>query len=92
MKCPNCNVTLLMSERQGVEIDYCPDCRGVWLDKGEIERLAQAIASMSGAAAQSSAEQVPSASGRDNRDDGYDRGGDRNRRKRGGLADRLDFG
>jgi len=41
MKCPNCNVTLLMSERQGVEIDYCPDCRGVWLDKGEIELIAK---------------------------------------------------
>lgn len=32
MMCPNCNVNLVMSERQGVEIDYCPNCRGVWLD------------------------------------------------------------
>jgi Zn-finger nucleic acid-binding protein len=39
MKCPLCNVILLMSERQGVEIDYCPKCRGIWLDRGEIEKI-----------------------------------------------------
>ena len=39
MKCPICNVDLLMSERQGVEIDYCPQCRGVWLDRGELDKI-----------------------------------------------------
>ncbi len=39
MKCPNCNETLLMTNREGVEIDYCPTCRGVWLDKGELDKL-----------------------------------------------------
>ncbi|MBY0265106.1 MAG: zf-TFIIB domain-containing protein [Burkholderiales bacterium] len=40
MKCPVCKeVTLNMSERQGVDIDYCPQCRGVWLDRGELEKL-----------------------------------------------------
>ena len=40
MKCPHCpDATLLMSERQGVEIDYCPSCRGVWLDRGELDKL-----------------------------------------------------
>ena len=40
MKCPTCpDSTLLMSERQGVEIDYCPTCRGVWLDRGELDKL-----------------------------------------------------
>lgn len=40
MKCPNCrDVTLVMTERQGVEIDYCPQCRGVWLDRGELDKL-----------------------------------------------------
>ncbi|MBA3592796.1 MAG: zf-TFIIB domain-containing protein [Pseudomonadota bacterium] len=40
MKCPHCpDATLLMSERQGVEIDYCPQCRGVWLDRGELDKL-----------------------------------------------------
>jgi Zn-finger nucleic acid-binding protein len=39
MKCPTCNVDLMMSERQGVEIDYCPQCRGVWLDRGELDKI-----------------------------------------------------
>jgi Zn-finger nucleic acid-binding protein len=40
MQCPNCpTTTLLMSERRGVEIDYCPQCRGVWLDRGELDKL-----------------------------------------------------
>lgn len=39
MKCPNCTETLLMTERHTVEIDYCPNCRGVWLDKGELDKL-----------------------------------------------------
>lgn len=39
MKCPNCNVSLVMTERSGIEIDYCPDCRGVWLDRGELDKI-----------------------------------------------------
>ncbi len=39
MNCPVCNVSLLMTERQGVEIDYCPQCRGIWLDRGELEKI-----------------------------------------------------
>ena len=39
MKCPNCNVPLIMSERQGIEIDYCPQCRGIWLDRGELDKI-----------------------------------------------------
>lgn len=40
MKCPHCpDSTLVMSERQGVEIDYCPSCRGIWLDRGELDKL-----------------------------------------------------
>lgn len=39
MKCPNCNETLLMAERNQIEIDYCPSCRGVWLDKGELDKM-----------------------------------------------------
>lgn len=39
MKCPNCNVSLLMTDRSGIEIDYCPDCRGVWLDRGELDKI-----------------------------------------------------
>lgn len=39
MKCPNCNVSLVMTERSGIEIDYCPECRGVWLDRGELDKI-----------------------------------------------------
>jgi Zn-finger nucleic acid-binding protein len=39
MKCPIDNVDLVMSERQGIEIDYCPTCRGVWLDRGELDKI-----------------------------------------------------
>lgn len=40
MKCPVCTTTeLTMTERQGVEIDYCPQCRGVWLDRGELDKI-----------------------------------------------------
>ncbi|MBI5191182.1 MAG: zf-TFIIB domain-containing protein [Nitrospirae bacterium] len=45
MKCPVCaEVDLLMSERQGVEIDYCPKCRGVWLDRGELDKIIEKAA------------------------------------------------
>ncbi len=39
MNCPVCNIALTMSERQGIEIDYCPQCRGVWLDRGELDKI-----------------------------------------------------
>jgi uncharacterized protein len=39
MPCPVCNVPLVMSDRQGVEIDYCSQCRGVWLDRGELDKI-----------------------------------------------------
>jgi Zn-finger nucleic acid-binding protein len=39
MKCPVCDVTLSISSREGVEIDFCPQCRGVWLDRGELDKV-----------------------------------------------------
>lgn len=39
MQCPACQVDLVMSERQSIEIDYCPKCRGVWLDRGELDKI-----------------------------------------------------
>jgi Zn-finger nucleic acid-binding protein len=40
MNCPFCPETnLVMSERQGIEIDYCPKCRGIWLDRGELDKI-----------------------------------------------------
>ena len=39
MSCPIDGTTLVMSERSGIEIDYCPSCRGVWLDRGELDKI-----------------------------------------------------
>jgi len=39
MLCPVCKVGLHMSDRQGIEIDYCPQCRGIWLDRGELDKI-----------------------------------------------------
>lgn len=45
MKCPVCTTeNLVMSERQGIEIDYCPHCRGVWLDRGELDKIIERAA------------------------------------------------
>ena len=42
MKCPVCKETsLVMTDKQGIEIDYCPVCRGVWLDRGELDKLVE---------------------------------------------------
>ena len=49
--CPACRVDLVMSERQGIEIDYCPKCRGVWLDRGELDKIIE----------RSAADQAPAA-------------------------------
>lgn len=47
--CPACRVNLVMSERQGIEIDYCPNCRGVWLDRGELDKIIERSATELGA-------------------------------------------
>jgi hypothetical protein len=41
MLCPVCKIGLAMSDRQGIEIDYCPQCRGVWLDRGELDKIVE---------------------------------------------------
>jgi Zn-finger nucleic acid-binding protein len=42
MKCPVCSVELNIYHRQGIEVDYCPQCRGVWLDRGELDKIIEA--------------------------------------------------
>ena len=44
MQCPTDQTTLVMSERSGIEIDYCPQCRGVWLDRGELDKIIERAA------------------------------------------------
>ena len=41
MPCPIDGAPLVMSERSGIEIDYCPTCRGVWLDRGELDKIVE---------------------------------------------------
>ena len=62
MKCPIDNSDLVMSDRQGIEIDYCPQCRGVWLDRGELDKIIERNAETS-AALQQPAPQAAPASG-----------------------------
>jgi Zn-finger nucleic acid-binding protein len=58
MKCPVCKEPdLVMSERQGIEIDYCPTCRGVWLDRGELDKIVEK--SLDAATARSAPGDVP---------------------------------
>ncbi len=49
MQCPTDGTTLVMSERSGIEIDYCPQCRGVWLDRGELDKIIERSATEQGA-------------------------------------------
>ncbi len=51
MNCPHCNVPLVMAERSGIEIDYCPQCRGVWLDRGELDKIIERAGAISPVAA-----------------------------------------
>ncbi len=61
MKCPVCKETsLVMADRKGVEIDYCPDCRGVWLDRGELDKIIERSAAYDAPTAQSTVSQEPS--------------------------------
>ena len=46
MLCPVCKVDLLLSEKQGIEIDYCPKCRGIWLDRGELDKIVEKSANV----------------------------------------------
>ena len=94
MKCPSCpDVALTMSDRQGVEIDYCPQCRGVWLDRGELDKLIERAAvpapnQNNGAAAQTG---YRDSGHKDSgyRDDGY-RDGRQQHRKKSWLSDIFD--
>jgi Zn-finger nucleic acid-binding protein len=88
-------MTLAMANREGIEIDYCPKCRGVWLDRGELDKLIERSAPH--AVRGSNAAAVPAgpraaAGGYRGYDDGDDDRSDRRGRRRGGfLGDLFDF-
>ena len=88
MKCPNCNETLVMADRQGIEIDYCPNCRGVWLDRGELDKI---IDRTSNFRADENAGRYPDDKYR--QQNNYDEDQyHKQRKKKGFLSDFFDFG
>jgi Zn-finger nucleic acid-binding protein len=92
MKCPVCNeVNLVMSERQGIEIDYCPQCRGVWLDRGELDKIIErAMASATATAPSRGTAQAPYRDYPERRKD-EDEDRYRSKKRRGFLGDLFDF-
>lgn len=90
MQCPIDGTQLVMAERSGVEIDYCPQCRGVWLDRGELDKIIERGAVQ---AAPQPQPQARSAQRGDDRD--YQRGSDHRRsypkRRESFLSDLFDF-
>lgn len=101
MKCPVCDVALSISSREGIEIDFCPQCRGVWLDRGELDKIvarsADELASDTRAPRdydQRDRRYGDRAWDDDNSAGGHDEGRrDRGRRKRGSfLEDLFEFG
>ena len=77
MKCPVCpNTDLLMTERSGIEIDYCPQCRGVWLDRGELDKIIERSTAELAQAASVPAGQAPHSAPQPYVPSQYDRGHD----------------
>lgn len=98
MKCPIDNTDLVMSDRQSIEIDYCPQCRGVWLDRGELDKIIdRAPSSNTASHADNTYSEQPrpqTHSDRGKRDE-YHHGSDdyryKKRRKESFLGDLFDF-
>ncbi|ANE51175.1 zf-TFIIB domain-containing protein [Flavisolibacter tropicus] len=93
MQCPNCNETLVMTDRQGVEIDYCPKCRGVWLDRGELDKIIERSAAYTsgpdanqGASNKDEYKQYPPQQGGHDQYTNY-----KHKKKKGFLSDFFDF-
>ena len=92
MNCPVDGTALNMTERQGVEIDYCPRCRGVWLDRGELDKIIDRSTEEEGWAPA----RTPQSRDRDDwdeRDERDERGEHRHgKKKRSFLSDMFEFG
>jgi uncharacterized protein len=97
MKCPSCtDAVLTMADRQGVEIDYCPQCRGVWLDRGELDKLIERAAAPGQNLNNTSSAQTGYREDSGHRDAGYRDGGyqdgrrHQQHRKKSWLSDIFD--
>lgn len=92
MLCPHCKIDLVMADRQGIEIDYCPSCRGVWLDRGELDKIIERSTAYDPPAPAPQA--TPPHGSYSNQGGRYDQGGhgrrdDRGHRGRGGFLAEL---
>jgi uncharacterized protein len=87
VKCPVDGATLLMGERHGVEIDYCPECRGIWLDRGELDTIVE----RAGPSTRSDARE-PRPAGHDGHDGSKDRSPERRKGRFSMLGDLLGGG
>jgi uncharacterized protein len=74
MQCPNDGAVLTMSERSGIEIDYCPTCRGVWLDRGELDKIIERSLTQPAAAPAPPAQQYQRPAPQQGYDQGYQQG------------------
>ena len=92
MKCPTCTDTnLVMADRQGVEIDYCPTCRGIWLDRGELDKVLDRAAATIAPAAPAAMPSAPSRQRPDFEDSDYrDRRYDNRTRRKSWLSEIFD--
>ena len=91
MMCPIDNVELVMSERSGLEIDYCPKCRGVWLDRGELDKIIEK-SQAAGISSQPYQEPVTlQRNDNDKHDSNDDRQYGKRRKKEGFLGELFDF-
>jgi Zn-finger nucleic acid-binding protein len=92
MQCPVDGERLVMSERQGVEIDYCPQCRGVWLDRGELDKIIDRAAVESAPQAQAQRQQPAQQSYQTPQYQTQQQYQQRPKKKESWLGDLLDFG
>lgn len=92
MKCPVDGELLVITERSGVELDYCPRCRGVWLDRGELDKIIEvaAVTAPEPAAAPLHMRDVRDSYREPRRDERRDDESRRRKKKRGGFADILE--
>lgn len=104
MNCPVCNETLLLNNRQGVEIDYCPKCRGIWLDRGEFDKIIERSNNIGYGESQSTTPHIinhhnddhehskgPDYRSGHNGNYGYNKHANTTNRKKGFLGDLFDF-
>jgi uncharacterized protein len=91
MRCPIDDTELLMNERSGVEIDYCPKCRGIWLDRGELDKIIERSGAADSRGFSAPQHFQEDRSRYDEHSHGHDHGSRSHKKKEGFLGDLFDF-